>query len=66
MREAAPGRWGVRAAEQVRVAQRRVDRRYHAPQQASRVSEIADGRDLPDQLRPAVLVVQAQERKAEK
>ena len=52
-------------AEQVRVAERPVDCRNHTPQQSSRVAEIAGGRDMPAQLRPAVLVVQAEERQAE-
>ena len=59
-----PGRWGVRAPEQVRVAERPVDCRNHTPQQPSRVAGIAGGRDGARQLHPAVLVVQAEERQA--
>ena len=59
-----PGRRGVRALEQVRVAERPVDCRNYTPQQPSRVAGIAGGRDGPRQLHPAVLVVQAEERQA--
>jgi hypothetical protein len=60
-----PGRWGVRAPEQVRVAERLIDFRNHMQQQPPRVAGIAGGRDGPRQLHPAVPVVQAEERQAE-
>ena len=60
-----PGRWGVPAPEQVWVAERAVDGRDYLPQQLPRIAGIADGRDGARQLRPAVLVVQAEERQTE-
>jgi hypothetical protein len=61
-RRPQPGRRGVRAPEQFRVAERSVDRRDYALQQSSRLAGIAGGWDGLRELHPTILIMYAEER----